>query len=242
MPVPEAAAYLGCSPAHVRALIRSGALPATRIGHQWFVDEDSMRTTTLRETYSGRPLSQRLVWALLGDWEGRPQSRSLHRQERARLAEYATRDHAQLCHRLKGRASFRACSATSSAIRRLREDRRWVIGGGAAVAQYLEVGDLDGPATFYVPRSLEEAFLDASLAVPDAFQPNLYLGVIDDSCWPFDIEIDRHVWGSVAYLDCREQRIESPRLGVLWPPRAGNLDVQSDGPEEGDARGEGEVN
>lgn len=224
VPVSEAASRLGCSPTQIRSLIRTGELPATRVGHQWFVEEDAVRQTCLGNTYSGRPLSQRLAWSLLLSLQGRAPLHPLHRQEQARMNNYFAQPHSQLCHRLKGRASFKSLSATSASIGRLRADQRWVAGGGEAAARHLGVGKLPGPATFYAQKSLEEDFLDVSLAVPDAFQPNLYLGLIDDIYWPFEREIDHYAWGSVAYLDCLEQRIECPQLAFLWPPLDGNLD------------------
>jgi len=238
VPVSEGAKRVGCSPAIIRSLIRSGELPATRVGHQWFIEESSLERVSLRDSFSGRTLSQRLAWSLLADLEGRAFSFALHRQEQARLGKYGAQSHEQLCRRLRGRASFISLSATSSSITRLRSDPRWVIGGSDAVARYLNIDGLVETSTFYARKSLEEDFLDASLAVPDEFAPNLYLALVDDAYWPFDSEIDHYVWGSVAYLDCREQRVEGPQMALLWPPRTGNLDVFKVGAEQLDVTGE----
>jgi len=239
VPVSEGAKRVGCSPATIRSLIRSGKLPATRVGHQWFIEESSLERVSLRDSFSGRTLSQRLAWSLLANLEGRALSLALHRQEQARLGQYRAQSHEQLCHRLRGRASRISLSATSSSITRLRSDPRWVIGGSDAVARYLNIDGFEGTSTFYVRKSLEEDFLDASLAVPDEFAPNLYVALVDDAYWPFDSEIDHYVWGSVAYLDCREQRLEGSKMALLWPPLTDNLDVLKVSAEQSDVREEG---
>jgi len=222
--VPEAAARVGCSPARIRSLVRSGELPASRVGGQWFIDEHSLDYFCDRIAYAGRVLSQRLAWSLLATLQGRSLPVPLHREERARLARYLSQPLEQLCHRLRGRAVVASLSATSAALTRMRADSRWVIGGAEAAARYVEFENPPERVSFYVRKSLEEDFLDVSLAVPDELSPNLYLLVVEDSYWPFDGEIDRFVWGSVAYLDCREQKLTAPRMGLLWPPPNDSLD------------------
>lgn len=238
IPAIAAAERVGCTPAHIRGLIRSGELPAKRVGHQWFIDESLLDRVNLGGSYSGRTLSQHLSWSLLADLEGRAIIFSLHRQERARLAQYRAQPHDQLCHRLRGRALLIPMSASSASVARLRADARWVIGGSEAAARYAQFAEMSGTPTFYVRKSFEEDFLDASLAVRDEFAPNLYLALVADQYWPFDNEIDRYVWGSVAYLDCREQRLVAPQMELLWPPLTGILDISGVVTKESDTRGE----
>lgn len=38
----EAAHVLRCSPAVIRALIKSGRLPATRVRHRWLIEHDAL--------------------------------------------------------------------------------------------------------------------------------------------------------------------------------------------------------
>ena len=77
--------------------------------------------------------------------------------------------------------------------------------------------------TLYARASLEEEFYDTSLAVPDEQAPNVLLKLVEDRYWPFEIEMDRYVFGTVALLDCLEQAVRGIEAMNLWPPAPGNF-------------------
>jgi excisionase family DNA binding protein len=60
--VRETADQLGVSEQRVRAMAKSGRLPASRVGHRWVIESDSAR---LRRPHPGRPLAAGNAWALL---------------------------------------------------------------------------------------------------------------------------------------------------------------------------------
>lgn len=214
---------MGCTPAVVRDLIHSGRLSATRVGNQWFIDAGELSRPGPASGPVGRQLSQRLCWALLGQLEGREISSTLHREERARLQRYLNQPEERLWRRLRNRAVERKLSVSSATAERLCSDRRWVEGGEAAAAHYLGQQRPYGVVTFYARASSEEEFYDTSLAVPDEQAPNVLLKLIEDRYWPFDIEMDRYVFGTVALLDCLEQAVRGIEAMNLWPPAPGIL-------------------
>lgn len=65
--VPEAARMLGVSPVRARQLVAAGQLHARRVGGRWLVEVDSLPSAPRR----GRPMSQRIAWALAELAEGR---------------------------------------------------------------------------------------------------------------------------------------------------------------------------
>src|SRR5438093_7701410 len=60
--VPEAAEVLGVSEQRVRAMLLSGRLRGSKVGHRWIVDSD---LGGLRRSQPGRPLEAANAWALL---------------------------------------------------------------------------------------------------------------------------------------------------------------------------------
>lgn len=206
-------------------MIRTGELPATRVGNRWFVDENALSRIGQSNSPQGRRFGQHLSWSLLADLEGREQMIPLHRQERVRLSRYRLQPHEILCQRLRGRARFIPLSTSSTLILRIHEDERWTFGGSEAAARFAHFDGASGMTTVYARKSLEEDFYDSSLAVIDRELPNLFLALVDDEYWPSNWDLDRYAWSSVAYLDCLEQRIWTPALERLWPRVADNLEV-----------------
>lgn len=221
----EAASRLGCSAAKVRAHVRSGHLEARRIGSQWVIDADALEEFQIAHVPVGRTFSSRIAWSLLVEFEGRTPLRGAHRQEAARVRSYREQPSEVLWNRLRGRATPRLLSVATATAGRMLADPRWVIGGVHAAMHHLGADGIDGIVTLYAPSSLEEEFFDASLAVPDPSAANLALMLVRDQDWPFDREIDRYAWGSIAFLDCREQGLCDAQLLHLWPPMNGNLEV-----------------
>src|SRR5680860_1664125 len=62
--VVEAAELLGVHPQRIHQRIRSGSLPAERVGHRWVIDEADVAVLRHRRE-PGRPLSARSAWALV---------------------------------------------------------------------------------------------------------------------------------------------------------------------------------
>ena len=63
MSVSQAAQALGVSPRRVRALIQSNRVPAVRVGRNWALDRNLLRSQGRRR--GGRPISADNAWALL---------------------------------------------------------------------------------------------------------------------------------------------------------------------------------
>lgn len=61
--VRDAAAALGVSVQRVHALVRSGRLPARRVGRLWVIEESALSSVAARRP--GRPVSAANAWALL---------------------------------------------------------------------------------------------------------------------------------------------------------------------------------
>jgi len=86
--VRETAERLGVSEQRVRAMVRSGRLQASKVGHRWVVESDA---GDLRRSRPGRPLAAANAWALLAllsgespDWV-HPSARS---RLRRRLSDF----------------------------------------------------------------------------------------------------------------------------------------------------------
>ncbi|MCM0638159.1 helix-turn-helix domain-containing protein [Cellulomonas wangsupingiae] len=82
---PEAAQQMGVSLRRVYAMINAGDLDAQRIGQHWVIDAASLPQ---QRRHAGRPMSQRIVWAMLAsdgavddvDWIGADEAYRLRRR------------------------------------------------------------------------------------------------------------------------------------------------------------------
>ena len=63
--VADAAARIGLDPSRVRALAKSGQLPAEKIANRWLIDAGSLDRRIGRSQVGGRPFEPRKAWALL---------------------------------------------------------------------------------------------------------------------------------------------------------------------------------
>lgn len=83
--VAEAARRLNVSVQRIHQRIDDGSLPAERIGHQWVIDSADLRRIAERQ-HPGRPLSNRMAWALLRRSAGEsPSALGLAPSERSRI-------------------------------------------------------------------------------------------------------------------------------------------------------------
>ncbi|MEQ9092968.1 MAG: helix-turn-helix domain-containing protein, partial [Miltoncostaeaceae bacterium] len=128
----EAALRLGLSRSTTYGLIRSGALPATRIGRGLVIEADDLRRFATAPRPTGRPWSARSCWATLAAAGGWPLPFSLSRSERARAGERA-REIADLpSHRFDRRAEASTWFCHPSLIDVLRDDGRLCLAGASA--------------------------------------------------------------------------------------------------------------
>ena len=186
--VPEAAHMMGLSPVRARQLIASGQIHARRVGGRWLVDVESLPSAPRR----GRPMSQRIAWALAELAEGRraPWASageiSRLRAQRARLIDDPEPE-LLLRSWLASRAHRHVLSAPNP--QGLRADPRIVLSGisdprsrmsaGAEVEGYVHDDDLQAVLVDHllVPSSGARAnvVLHAAPLVPDAPVPVLLL-------------------------------------------------------------------
>jgi excisionase family DNA binding protein len=181
--VSEAARRLGVGEQRVRALAASGRLPARRLGHAWAIDSaavDARRKGARR----GRPLSARSAWALLLLLEGRSRDIEIHRSERARAADRATRLAELEPGALSARADVRSYFAHPAAVERIVRDDRIVVGGvtaaghhhanlagGGVIELYARRADASDIEREFALRPAASAEANLKLRVPNALWP-----------------------------------------------------------------------
>lgn len=70
MSVAQAASLLHVSGRRVRELAESGSLPADRLGANWLVDAEAVRSRAAHAPLAGRPLSPQVAWLMLAVVQG----------------------------------------------------------------------------------------------------------------------------------------------------------------------------
>jgi excisionase family DNA binding protein len=184
--VSEAARRLRIGEQRVRALAASGRLPARRLGHAWALDSAAV-DARIKGARRGRPLSARSAWALLLLLEGRSREIELHRSERARAADRATRAAELGPGVLAARAQTRWHFAHPAALERIARDDRVVLGGEAAAAHHRANLAGGGLVELYVREEdasdIEREFALRPIAAAEA---NLKLR-LPNAFWPFRI-------------------------------------------------------
>lgn len=150
--VPQAAERLGVSPERIYQRIKTGSLPAQRVGRSWVLDEEDVRRIA-HHAGPGRPLSAASAWGLLAVSEGEAREFSSSARSRARARYHQllravgqTSDLdlvAALLHRaLGGRAQRRLYRASPLDLPALREDPRLHLSGLSAPGAQMSAGDL----------------------------------------------------------------------------------------------------
>ncbi|WP_447003329.1 helix-turn-helix domain-containing protein [Saccharothrix isguenensis] len=169
--VREAAERLAVTPARIRALLEQGGLTGRRVGSQWIVDDDSVRSRLeMAASTRGRPLSCRSAWsaAALLDGQATPWLASSERSRlRSRLAGHDG-DGVDI-HRwwMRKRASVARYRIAAADIAELIADEAVVAGGISAASSYdLGLSSADEAEVYIggsdVPRLVDEFFLIAS--------------------------------------------------------------------------------
>jgi excisionase family DNA binding protein len=202
--VKSAAEHLGVSRRRVSELILRGALPAERVGQQFVITFDSLRSFEHnRQVERGRPLSQAAAWTtirLLDDGNVRQHARDLDLRRR----------------RLRSRAKHIEVYLHPSLIERMRGDSRVVLGGRDAAFAMGVPADPTDKVDVYI-RSSDFAGFCTAYSVRETIEaPNLTLHVVEDSVWPFADGVRfTNLWTSWLDLaDCRD-RAESTVLDRL---------------------------
>lgn len=215
VPVSEAADRLGVNLSRVRAMIRSGALDAQKLGDRWFVDPASLDRRKSARLPKGRPFSPKNAWALLLKSEGgevRGQTKILKELSPSALSRVRSRlkgwSIGSLAPRLRGRARVQRLKAHPGDLPGIESDP-WVVRGGASAAREYGI-DLVAPGEIeiYVQAGKlgelkRKYFLEASS------KPNVILHVVEEP-WPFPASC-RTVPAVVAALDLLEADDETSR-------------------------------
>ncbi|MBR7743758.1 helix-turn-helix domain-containing protein [Phycicoccus sp. BSK3Z-2] len=152
--VVDAAALLGVHPQRIHQRIRSGSLPAMRIGRQWVVEEGDVRRLR-RHRDPGRPLSEKSAWDLLAvaaddvpsvaalSPSSRSRARSRLRELVAGVASAPIEEAVPRIERALGRRSVRALFAASPRdLPELRGDPRIAPSGLSSSEADLSSGDV----------------------------------------------------------------------------------------------------
>lgn len=204
--VPAAAQALGMSAERVRRLIRSGRLPAHRVGGRWLVDRASVAHHAATQRRPGRPFGPRHAWALLALASGRsPEWVPRSGQERLARALHA-KGVGGLVGQLRHRADVQRWYVHPALVDEvLAEDAVVVSGARASVPLRYD----RGPAAVYVPvRSVDELRSRYRPEV-DGDNHNLVVRVVNGP-WPFEAG-ERVAWPAVAAVDLLEDHPDDAR-------------------------------
>lgn len=183
--VSEVAEVLAVSPRRVRQMLADGLLRGDQVGRAWIVDRESARDAQRRQRDVGRPWSSRSAWALLALANGdEPEVSAVELIRARRRLEDGLES---MVSKLRARADERRFYAHPSVLERLANLLGFVRSGASAVEEYR--ADL-------VPGEVVEGYLPASdiddvvrrLALEsDPDHPNVFIRVVDDGVWPFDV-------------------------------------------------------
>jgi hypothetical protein len=171
LPVPVAANRLGVSNVQVQRLIGAGDLRARRFGRAWAVEAASVNERIALRPQRGRPLSGAAAWDRL----------------LSPAPPLGLEGLGQVAVAVRRRATLHRCRVIPGEIAAVAEDARAVLGGpsGAAAQGAAAAGDgLD----VYVMASQWPALAADHHLDDRADEPNVYVRVVDDECWPFGEE------------------------------------------------------
>lgn len=204
--VADAAVRIGLDPSRVRALAKSGQLPAEKIADRWLIDASALARRIGRRPEGGRPFEPRKAWALLFLYSGQD-APWLSAVERSRLrAIVRDRRIEDVEARLGRRAAARFFAGGERARNGIARSSDFVRSGVSA-AQHYKVSlrssrIIDG----YLPRGRgERAIYTYALREVDEREAEIVLRVAD--FWP----LDRRAFAPIAavaadLLDSSDER------------------------------------
>lgn len=185
--VVEAAEIAGVHPQRIHQRIRSGSLPASKVGNQWAVEVGDLRNLE-HHSAPGRPMSSKSAWDLLavalGDEEASQLSPSARSRARSRLrnllalADSADLEAAaaQIVKALRNRARRDLFVASARDLADLSDDERVHLSGVSLSASNLSFGDL---VEAYASADDVEGLMDDYLLSPAArARANVILHVV----------------------------------------------------------------
>lgn len=185
--VPDAARQLGVSRARVQQRIQNGSLPAQRVGRQWVIDEEDLRSIR-HHAGPGRPLSPASAWALIDLAAGdasrlSPSGRSRARTRLGKLLHevQSMNDHDELgalmSRALGGRAERKLYRASPLDLPGLRADPRLYPSGLSAPESRISGEQwVEG----YIRNTLHEDLVrDHVLSPAKAARADVVLHVVD---------------------------------------------------------------
>lgn len=176
----EAAARLALDPSRVRALVRSGQLPAEKLANRWLIDPNALDRRLANRPQDGRPFEPRRAWALLFLFSGED-APWLAMIERSKLrAIVRDRDFDDVRPRLRRRADIRFFAGAERAKSDVMRAPDLVLSGVSAAEHYsLSLRSnriIDG----YLPRgSAERAIYRNALREVDEREANIVLRLAD---------------------------------------------------------------
>src|SRR5258708_32360957 len=132
----EAAARLGLNPSRVRALAKSGQLPAEKLANRWLIDPNALERRIAKAPHDGRPFEPRRAWAVLFLFSGED-APWLSMIERSKLrAIVRDRDFDDVRPRLRRRADVRFFAGGERARAALANGADFVRSGVSASEHY----------------------------------------------------------------------------------------------------------
>lgn len=175
-------------PGRVEELVLREALPAQRIGSQWVISAEGLRSFEHnRWSEAGRPLSQDSAW------------RMIHSLEREHI-QIASNQLDRQRRRLRSRAQHLEAYVHPGVLLRIRRHKRAVLGGRDAAREMSAPVDLLESIDIYLLRSdFAEMLSDYGVHIDEEVS-NAHLHVIEDETWPF-VQGQQFVSRWVCWLD-----------------------------------------
>lgn len=186
MSVVEAAERLGVHPQRVHQRIRSGSLPAVKVGRQWVIQASDIQRLTASKASAGRPLSVRSAHNLLACAEGHKDlvaamSSSERSRARSRLRILLSlsggeENIAPLRRALTNRAERVSLAAAPRDLPHLREDPRLHLSGLSSPMSGIAASDV--VEAYVMSRDAEKVRQDHLLVHAPIADSNVILHIV----------------------------------------------------------------
>src|ERR1700743_809852 len=115
--VQQSAERLGLPAQRVRELVQRGELAGERVGPIWMISTSDVERMRLRNRPVGRPLSERLAWAVLSPSQPTLKSRVATTEDGSRAIRYAQKPFSELVERLRRRSDVHFFSTDPQRLR-----------------------------------------------------------------------------------------------------------------------------